>query len=174
MALKQSVGDAPSSVTAAEWTSAVDELVAASRAARAPHRLVLLLFLVSRAHRNQGARVSFAEVEASISPALQITARAAKPEPMLPFWHLQSSPFWRVENADALPRRKGKDRPTRRGLLEADVYGLVPAEWWTILLDSSELRATLMSTLLEAISDSQSIRDQVARILNVSQPGVDQ
>lgn len=158
-------------ITREEWIAAIDELVRAARAARAPHRLILVLFLLRRAEAGQSGAVTFLEVEAGISPALALIGRAAKPEPLLPFWHLQSSPFWVVENAGALPRRQGKDRPTRRTLVEQKARGMVLAAWWAAVLGDQALRAEVIKSLLEAVSDSTSVRSEVATILGFSLRG---
>jgi putative restriction endonuclease len=167
MALRDGVVGKEAAVAEAEWATAVDELIVASRASRAPHRLVLLLFLIGRADRNESATVTFSDVEARISPVLQLVGRAAKPEALLPFWHLQSSPFWIVEDADAFPRRKGKDRPTRRALLDRDARGSVRSMWWKDLLQSRGLRTALTRKLLDAISGLPATQQDVANLLGV-------
>jgi hypothetical protein len=135
-------------VPEAEWRIAVDDLVKSSKAAGAIHRPLLLLYLFGRAQRGEPREVEFAELKKPIAEALENLGRAKKAEPMLPFWHLQSSPFWEVLGADALPRREGKDRPTHGALIKANAKGALRPAWWTTLVEQPGLADRLGEHLL--------------------------
>lgn len=152
-------------VTDVDWLQAVDDLLAASKTAGAPHRPVLLLFLLGRVQRGEEREVSYEIVERGITAVLEETGSAKKPEPLLPFWHLQTSPFWEVLDADALPRRKGKDRPTRRVLIDAKSRGAVREAWWAALQGNQTLISALGERLLTSLWADTVVRERVAQLV---------
>ena len=131
-------------VAASEWLTAVDDLLL--RASGSVHRPVLLLYLLGRAQRREPREVAFVDVELGIKKALQTMGSAKRADPLLPFWHMQSSPFWEVFGSDALPDRESTARPTRRALLQAK--GALRAGWWAVLLGDDELVAKLGEQIL--------------------------
>jgi len=156
-------------VTQAEWTTAVSELVDAARSARAVHRPVLLLYMLGRAQRKEAAEVSFQDLESAIGPALDHFGRAKKAEVLLPFWHLQSSPFWHVPNANSFPRREGKDRPTRSALIRGAATGRIKTEWWASLA-VPELVSTLGESLLRGVWTTSQDQDLACELLRFQRP----
>jgi predicted restriction endonuclease len=149
----------------ADWVAVVDGLVIAARAARAPHRPILLLYLLGRRQRHESPEVSFAALERAITPALQQYSDAKRTEVLLPFWHLQSSGIWEVRNADELPRRKGKDRPTRATLLRESAVGFIKPAWWTSLKEA-HYSTIVGERLLCAMWESEEERNSIARLVN--------
>ncbi len=118
-------------ITKDDWINAVDALL--KSAGKSPHRPLLLLLMLKRARDGKSREISFLEAEAELSDALDRLGSAKRPDVLLPFWHLQSSPFWEVIEEDKIPRRKGKDRPTRGGLVAARAVGAIKAAWWSAL-----------------------------------------
>ncbi|MEO1401249.1 MAG: phosphorothioated DNA-binding restriction endonuclease [Cyanobacteria bacterium J06635_1] len=81
--------------------------VGRSSGQRAPHKPLLLLIAIAKLQ--QGTTIlSFGEIEEALSPLLTTYAPPVKkPDPKLPYWHLQSDQLWEVEGAEALPRQIG-------------------------------------------------------------------
>lgn len=133
-------------VSTDQWRGAVNDLVKSAKAAT--HRPLLLLFLLARARDGKSRTVSFLEIENSLADILSETGSAKRPEPLLPFWHMRTTGFWEVLDEASLPRRKGKDRPTRTGLITANAVGAVRAEWWTVLVQNLALPTELADLLI--------------------------
>jgi predicted restriction endonuclease len=111
---------------------------------------LLILVLLARAQRRESNRISFREVEDLLCRSLQAFGPPTKScNPELPFWHLQSSGFWEIENRDLLPPRAGKDRPTRAAMRKHNAVGYVPIELWQALTADQELITRLARFLLE-------------------------
>lgn len=157
-------------ITSAEWRAAVREVIDRARASKAPHRPLLLLYLLGRARRAESAEVSFREVDKGLDSALSRFGRAKKAEALLPFWHLQTSTFWEIPGADSLPRRAGKDRPTRGALLHADASGRIPAAWWSAL-GQGDLASELGELVLQAMWESNEDRVEAAALTRFSSTG---
>jgi putative restriction endonuclease len=75
---------------------------------RAPHKPLLLLVALARLKQGQH-EITFPEIEGALKPLLEAYAPpvAAKHQPELPYWHLQSDGLWRVTDAERLPRQAG-------------------------------------------------------------------
>ncbi len=75
---------------------------------RAPHKPLLLMFALSRL-RNGQTQIPFTEVDATLTPLLKLYAPPVqgRPQPALPYWHLQSDGLWTIANADRLPTTAG-------------------------------------------------------------------
>jgi len=153
-----------SSVGREEWLLAVSELVAAACSAQAVHRPSLVLFMLGRAQRRESSSVTFQDLEIAIGPTLEQFGRAKKAEVLLPFWHLQSAPFWEVQDADALPRRAGKDRPTRSALVRSRAVGRVKDNWWACLA-SADLVGALGEAILAGLWQTAADQDRVCQLL---------
>jgi putative restriction endonuclease len=118
--------------------------------ARAVHKPLLTLMLLARAQRGGGSEVGFAEIEPDLLRLLQEFGPPRKSHhPEYPFWYLQNDGYWVVKAADALPRRKGKDQPTKSALLAADAVGCVPSELWSQLLRERDIIPDLARLVLE-------------------------
>ena len=152
--------DGTPSVAASEWLSAVDALVHAARGS--VHRPLLLLYLLGRAQRREPREVAFLDVERGIKTALQTLGSAKRAEPLLPFWHMQSAPFWEVVGHD-LPQPEATAKPKRSALLEAK--GALRAGWWDVLLDDEELIAKLGERVLTQAWRSKEERATAAKLV---------
>lgn len=150
-------------VAEAEWLSAVDDLVRAARSSRAVHRPVLLLYLLGRAQRGDSREAGFVEIERGIKAALASLGNAKTPEPILPFWHMQSSPFWEVLGIEGVLSRESTARPTRRALLETK--GALRPDWWNALVENEQLIAKLGARVLEQTWRTEEERAEAARLV---------
>jgi len=100
---------------------------------RAPHKPLLLLLAIGAWTRGN-RRLTFGEVEATLTPLLKAFAPpvVGSHQPKLPYWHLMSDGVWVVEGASALPRGTGgfpRMAALRgsAGHLSADLMGLLSA-----------------------------------------------
>lgn len=158
----------PSKISRSDWEAAVDGIVNEAHASRAVHRPILVLFLLARARAGKPSAVTFSEIDRGIQPFLQELGRAKKAEPLLPFWHLQTSPFWTVIGGDDLERRKGKDRPTRSALLAANAVGVVRDEWWRSLVEVPTLVEDLTLRILRGCWPDATDRARVAGLFGLT------
>jgi len=132
-----------------------EELISGMRPGRsgselAVHQPLFTLLLLGRAQRGESNQVSFREIDAPLREALERFGPCSKRySSELAFWHLQSAGYWVVEEKDTLPRRKGKDRPTRTGLLDYDAKGYVPPQLWDELLRDPALIRKLAGQILD-------------------------
>jgi putative restriction endonuclease len=117
---------------------------------RAVHKPLLTSMLLARAQQGKSNRVLFKEIDEDLREVL----KAVGPSRLsyhseYPFWYLQNDGFWVVEDKDALPKRKGKDQPTRKTLLEHNAAGFVPIHLWGVLTSEPGLIPRLAMLILE-------------------------
>jgi hypothetical protein len=150
-------------MTTDHWINAVDSLLGS--VGNAVHRPLLLLLLLKRAREKQSRELPFIEAEKSLADILGELGSAKRPEVLLPFWHLKSTDFWEVLDEDAIPKRKGKDRPTRAGLVGAKAVGAVKSEWWATLTNDPQLVSTLTESIVMRVWKTDADRARVRDFL---------
>lgn len=93
---------------------------------RAPHKPLLLLYVLARIQRGEPRLVSFVDVETCLGPLLKqvLSQRATHVE--YPFWYLRTDGVWQVEGAAAAVRRAGTSIPLRAELRQ--MHGGMPAD----------------------------------------------
>jgi len=130
-----------------------DELISGLRKVRGDkrvHRPLLTLFLLARAQHGQSNQVKFNDLDDSFREAIHEFPPSPNPSGLeYPFWHLQNNGFWEVEGAEALPRVKNKDRPTRKGLVKYNPKGYVPKNLWEELTSDPRLIERLACSILD-------------------------
>jgi putative restriction endonuclease len=133
------------------WHQALHDLGTWKRGAqRAVHKPLLTLMLLARAQRGEPRQVSYEEVRGPLLEALRNFGPPRKSHhPELPFWYLKNDGFWCIQNPEQLQRRRGKDQPTNKILLENKAMGEVPEDAWRQLLENPNLIVTLAQSLLE-------------------------
>lgn len=116
---------------------------------RAPHKPLMILMLIARASRKGNRTVYFSEIDEQLTDLLKEFGPSRKSyHPENPFWHLSSDGFWFVNEADGLPKKKGGKSPSKKILLDKNVFGSVNEELWNELVDNSHLRIELTDILL--------------------------
>jgi putative restriction endonuclease len=155
------------------WKALITDLSTWKRGdQRAVHKPLLTLLLLARAQRGEGGLVPYAEVHAPIKKVLHDFGPPRKSyHPEYPFWYLRSDGFWDVQGAEDLVKRKGKDEPTHRALLDADAQAVVPEGLWGALLDQPELVVTLALELLEEFFED-STHDAIVSAVGLDIDGV--
>lgn len=103
------------------------------------HKPLLTLLLLARAQSGGSRRVPFHEIDAPLQALLvRFAPPAQRPDPTLPFWHLQHDGFWTIPGGDRLPPRRDRpDRPLRSAI--AGATGEVPELLWKQLVGASAL-----------------------------------
>jgi putative restriction endonuclease len=134
-----------------KWIELVSRLrLGRSGTAEAVHKPLFTLMLLARACRGVSNKVHFKEIDPVLRRAIEEFGPAHRSySTEYAFWHLQNDGFWVVDDQDVLPRRKGKDRPTRTGLLKYDAKGHVPPDLWEGLTSDPELTWQLTMLILE-------------------------
>src|SRR5262249_17531595 len=145
------VGGSQLSGMKAKWIELVSRLrLGRSGNTEAVHKPLLTLMLLAKARRGESNRIRFKEIDQVLRQAIERFDPAHRSySTEYPFWHLQNDGFWVVDDPDVLPRRKGKDRPTRPGLLKYDAKGHVPQDLWEGLTSDPELIWQLTMRIVE-------------------------
>lgn len=119
---------------------------------RAAHKPLLLLWALGQLQQHGTVSFRFADVEKPVDVLLAEWGPPWETTALYPFWHLQSDGIWRIANAEVLPRRKGKDRPTLQGM-RASVGGFAP-DVASALIKEPGLSAEAALVLLEGHFES--------------------
>ena len=89
-----------------QWLERVTSVRAWKRGdERAPHKPLLLLFLLGRIQRTGTSTVAFAEAEQPLAQLLNEFGPPRKSSMAYPFHHLQNDGFWTVETQDGSPTK---------------------------------------------------------------------
>lgn len=94
---------------------------------RAPHKPLLLLLALGRLAHDEVA-IPFATVEAKLKELLEEFGPPRRPEPSLPFWHLQSDGLWKVDADAELPLGANRKRPSITDLRRLHAVGHFPPD----------------------------------------------
>lgn len=87
-----------------DWIERVEHLRRWTRSGeRAPHKPLLLLYVLGRYQSDGGAPVRFSEAEGQLSRLLEEFGPPRKSSPGYPFHHLTSDGLWVVRTEDGLP-----------------------------------------------------------------------
>jgi hypothetical protein len=114
------------------------------------HRPLFTLLLLARAQQGQANWVRFNDIDDLFRDAIRQFAPSDNPSGLeYPFWYLQKHGFWVIEHPEILPRVKGKDRATRRGLIKYNAKGYVPAALWNELSSTPGLIEKLARRILD-------------------------
>jgi len=114
-----------------EWTSlSAEEIIERfagitvwkAHGQRAPHKPLLILWILARLQRGEQSIASFAEIDQPLKTLLQDFGPSRKSyHPEYPFWHLQSDGLW------VIPEREVLDRDLEnRNRLAGDTAELLP------------------------------------------------
>lgn len=129
------------------WLERVQRIRTWARGAeRAPHKPLLLLFVLGHLQRTGSSAVSFAELERPLAELLREYGppRAAH-HPELPFFHLQTDGIWAVTSDPGT-----LVVPRRRHLLDRHAVGRLVPEFEAALTQSPRLLASIARAILDA------------------------
>lgn len=96
---------------------------------RAPHKPLLLLFLLGRIQQTQSSSIRYTEIEKPLGKLIVDfgVGRTSK-NPHYPFWHLKTDGFWLVRDADKLKLKKAGHSPTKTEIRAKDPEGMLSPE----------------------------------------------
>ncbi|MCF8025686.1 MAG: HNH endonuclease [Desulfobacteraceae bacterium] len=117
---------------------------------RAPHKPLLLLYVLGRCQQGKHRLIPYAEAEEDVKKLLADFGpprRSHRPE--YPFWHLQSDGIWELQNAENLQNRKPGSSPGRTGLLENNVRGGLTKEIYEAVCRDQKLLTDIAAILLD-------------------------
>ena len=125
---------------------------------RAPHKPLLLLYMIGRYLRGESRLISFRQVEQPLRQLLIDFGPTRKIyHPELPFWHLYSDGFWELKNVPIPPRGVGSTSAKRKLLIESDAQGGLCREYYDGLREprtaSDVIRQLLEDNFPESIHD---------------------
>ena len=135
---------------------------------RAPHKPLLMLYAL--AHATHGERdIRYVEVDEVLRELLkEFGPSRTQQHPELPFWYLQSDGLWEVQDADRLPRRKGRNKnPTRTVLLKFEAIGRLPEDVYEAIRGDDALLYEVAHSLLNA-HFAESLHDDILSAVGLS------
>lgn len=91
----------------------------------APHKPLLLLYVLSQYKKGHSRLFNYGdEIHEPLTQLLaEFGPKRRDYYPNMPFWRLRTDGFWELENTDNCKPRKGNTQPTKRELIENQVYG---------------------------------------------------
>ncbi len=115
---------------------------------RAPHKPLLLLYVLGQYLNGHSRLVSFREVDAPLKKLLQDFGPPREAHHSeLPFWHLTSDGFWDLANFEIPTKRIGSTSVKRKNLLDHDAQGGFKSEFYEQVGDP-EVAAQIISVIL--------------------------
>ena len=116
---------------------------------RAVHKPLLTLLLLARAQRGESNQVPFADIDDTLSDALEAFGPQRKNQNTHhPFWYLQSNGFWKVIDAEKIPKGKANE-PSRSQLKHHHAIGMIPNKLWAQLGKHQHLIPELSQQVLD-------------------------
>ncbi len=144
---------------------------------RAPHMPLLLLWGLGRLQRGDRGPWTYREIEGPLGDLLdEFGPQGTRRTPNYPFWHLQSSGLWVVDDRTALAVHEAGDSPGPTLLRELDARGGFPGRVVTVLERRRDAIAGRARALLrEHFPDTmhEEIARQVGLDLAASSEGAD-
>ncbi|MBZ0269590.1 HNH endonuclease, partial [bacterium] len=117
---------------------------------RAPHKPLLLLYVLGRCSRGLSSEVPYADVDRDLGGLLRDFGPARKSvHPEYPFWRLQNDGLWKVRSPHELTRRRSNSDPLKSELMRVGVTGRLPTEDERLLKAHPELVRTAAREILE-------------------------
>lgn len=150
-------------MTKGDFLKALDELnVWRKRGEEAPHKPLMLLMALCRVIKRKRQMAKFEEVEAPLTNLLkQYGQERSHYHPEYPFWRLQTSGFWKLENDDLVTPRKSNTDPPRSQLILHDVQaGFCDSVYCMLAADDK-----LVVEAIDRVLDGYFEREQVATLL---------
>ncbi len=112
---------------------------------RAPHKPLLILFMLSRMLRNEPRMVSYSEVVEPLQRLLDDFGPPRRSSPAYPFYHLASDGIWEFSVARSY---NIVGSPSSRFLLDNNVSGGFSEDIYNGLMGNPELIRTIASSIL--------------------------
>ena len=119
---------------------------------RAPHKPLLLLWLLARIQEGKDGKVTFLEIEEPLRDLLRrFGPKRDSYHPEYPFWRLQNDGLWTLEGRERITRtRQSNSDPPVSALREADPVGVLDPSIVAALRKRPVLANRIASEILEA------------------------
>ncbi len=118
---------------------------------RAPHKPLLLLYILGRYYNDESRKVSYLEIDKKLRALLIEFGPFRKTyHPEFPFWYLQNDGLWELDNTDRLILRNGSSNPLRSELLKYNIHGGFPEGIYRELRKNKQLIMRVAKSILEA------------------------
>ena len=114
---------------------------------RAPHKPLLLLFLLGRILQGEDNNVSFDEVDMQVGKLLHDFGPKNKTQALYPFWYLQNDGFWHLSIGDPNAKALGAP-PTKGRMQEEQVTGSFSTEVYNSLKTNPEVTHQIIRDIL--------------------------
>ena len=120
---------------------------------RAPHKPLLLLWVLARLQRGEPRLAPFREIEPSVGVLLRDFGPPRTTRPEYPFWHLQSDGLWVIPERGALQadidEAPHRHNPRLTVIRQVDAHGGLPEG----LYDELRRRPDLVNRIVERLLD---------------------
>ncbi len=117
---------------------------------RAPHKPLLILYMLGRLQRGKTGTVSFDEIDKSVGKLLDEFGPPRKTQPIYPFWYLQNDGLWQLTNIEPSQNGTLGPCPTKAFIKSRDAHGRFPADIEKALTSEPETLRRIVSGLMEA------------------------
>ena len=116
---------------------------------RAPHKPLLILYLLGRILKGEGNSISFNEVDIHVGKLLNDFGPKNKTQALYPFWYLQNDGFWHLSIREPTSTTLGAP-PTKGRMQKERVTGSLSSEVYNSLKTNPEVTHRIIREILEA------------------------
>ncbi len=136
---------------------------------RAPHKPLLLLYVLSQYQKKHGRLFNYGEE--LHQPLLELLnnfgPKRKNHYPTMPFWRLRGDGFWELQNTERCTPQKGNKEPPKRELIEYGVIGGFDQASYQLLQTKPELIDKLAQQILSE-HFPESVQELIANQLDFS------
>ena len=116
---------------------------------RAPHKPLLILYMLGRLQRGETGSVSFKEIDSEVGKLLDEFGPPRKTQPIYPFWYLQNDGLWQLTNIEPSSDGTLGPPPTKTFIRNRHVHGRFPADIENLLCSEPETLRRIAAGLLQ-------------------------
>jgi putative restriction endonuclease len=117
---------------------------------RAPHKPLLLLYLLGRVLQGKSNSVSFEEVDENVGRLLEQFGPPNKTQALYPFWFLQNDGFWELQGIKREENQPLGNPPPKTTLLKKKTRGSLAPEVYEELKSNPDLAQDIAGSILQA------------------------
>jgi putative restriction endonuclease len=118
---------------------------------RAPHKPLLVLYMLGRYYNDKTSKISYSEIEQKLKDLLIEFGPFRKSyHPEFPFWYLQNDGLWEVDHIEKLKTEKGSTNPSRSELIKYNINGGFPEKIYKELIQNKKLIFRIVKSILDS------------------------
>lgn len=157
-------------MTKEEFVSAVGQLnIWRKGEEEAPHKPLMLLIALCRVLKKNRQMIKFKEIEGSLTRLLKLFGpERSHYHPEYPYWRLQTSGFWKIENGDLVEPRKSNTDPTPGQLIEKSVRAGFSDNVFCMLAGDDAFVIEIIDKILDMHFDLEQRTSVLLEVLSVS------